>query len=321
MSSLRETTIGLIGFGEIGKKCHGPALREKYKVYPLRLVGIGDVHPQDIYPDVMFVEDYRDLLKRNDIDAISIATPPNTHYQIAIDALRVGKHVMVEKPPALTMEQLNEMEKVAEDVGVVLFTAFHTRYRDEVVGAKEYLVNQDISEIEIVRFQNVHNYHDTEKGWIFNKEIGGGGIVMDDGSNFISSTLGALGDNADFTVTSVRLGSPPGIAVETNADVNFLVNKHVRGSLKMNWLHEGDEVGTITIRTLQDECVIDLVKSQLLRNGKPIIGEAAKKQSVFDMSIEYQRVYADFAQAIADGICSVRKKELQFVLDVYKQAG
>jgi hypothetical protein len=54
-------------------------------------------------------KDYRDLIARSDIDAVVVATPNYLHHQMTVDALREGKHVLCEKPPALTARQVKEM--------------------------------------------------------------------------------------------------------------------------------------------------------------------------------------------------------------------
>ena len=105
-----ETSVGLIGLGEIGARAHCPALIRETQRHRLRLIAIADpTHSKkkDQLPEslidqltaVDFTVDYHELLARADIDAISVATPPNTHYEIATVALHEGKHVMLEKPP------------------------------------------------------------------------------------------------------------------------------------------------------------------------------------------------------------------------------
>jgi len=64
-------------------------------------------------------QDYRQLLDRNDIDAVTIGTPDHWHVKIAIDALRAGKHVYCEKPLTLTVDEGRQLLKVVEQTGKV----------------------------------------------------------------------------------------------------------------------------------------------------------------------------------------------------------
>ncbi len=69
--------------------------------------------------DVEVLQDYRKLLDRQDIDAVTIGTPDHWHVKIAIDALRAGKHVYCEKPLTLTVDEGKELLKVVEETGKV----------------------------------------------------------------------------------------------------------------------------------------------------------------------------------------------------------
>src|SRR5262249_32745276 len=61
------------------------------------------------HPTTVTTRDYRDLLRDPTIDAIAIATPVQTHYDLALKALRAGKHVFVEKPLAQTTDQVRHL--------------------------------------------------------------------------------------------------------------------------------------------------------------------------------------------------------------------
>jgi predicted dehydrogenase len=96
--------IAVLGYGY-----WGPNLARNIADHPdYRLVAIADPDPERLalagrrYPDVDVVTDPAQVLARGDIDAVAIATPPSTHYPLALEALQQGKHVLVEKPLAET---------------------------------------------------------------------------------------------------------------------------------------------------------------------------------------------------------------------------
>lgn len=73
-------------------------------------------------------EDYREMLEKEALDAVSVATPDHLHREIAVGAARAGKHVLVEKPLDVTVEGATEMVRAARDAGVLLQVDFHKRY-------------------------------------------------------------------------------------------------------------------------------------------------------------------------------------------------
>ncbi len=76
--------------------------------------------------------DYREMLRTDEIDFVAIATPSGTHYQIAIDCLNYGKHVLVEKPMALSTAHMDEMVSLAEKKNLKLGVCFQNRFNPPV---------------------------------------------------------------------------------------------------------------------------------------------------------------------------------------------
>ncbi len=85
------------------------------------------------------VTDYHEVLNDPQIEAVSVCTPNNVHAQIAIDALRAGKHVLCEKPAARTYAEALEMQKVQHETGRVLNIGVVNRFNDSVNRIKEYI--------------------------------------------------------------------------------------------------------------------------------------------------------------------------------------
>ena len=110
---MRTLGVGMVGYGFIGK-VHTISflnLPFYYKPVPakLKMVGVCSYPVSDAEEGIsqagfeFATDDYRDLLKRDDIDIISVCTPNNLHKDIVIDALNAGKHVNCEKPLALNL--------------------------------------------------------------------------------------------------------------------------------------------------------------------------------------------------------------------------
>ncbi len=102
----------MIGIGVIGYGYWGPNLVRNFaEARGSRVVAVSDLRSdrlavaQSRYPAIHTTTDYRELLSDAKIDAVAIATPVSTHFDLAMRALRAGKHILVEKPLAATVEQ------------------------------------------------------------------------------------------------------------------------------------------------------------------------------------------------------------------------
>ncbi|KKT16762.1 MAG: hypothetical protein UV98_C0023G0022 [Parcubacteria group bacterium GW2011_GWB1_43_6] len=310
----KKINLALIGFGSIGL-IHAAALRKLEKQTGIVLKAVADPKPKNKSLNLLYFQDYRKILEDKNINVVTIATPPNTHYQITKEALAAGKDVLLEKPPTLRIEQLSELAGIATKNNLVLFTAYHACYRPEVDLAGQELKDKKVREVEISYGEYVLNYHNSQ-GWIFNPEIAGGGIIMDSGINAISIIQTVL-PYSNLRVIKTKLSKKSNFKVETSAEVNFTLGEIGKGVLKMNWFHRGDEIRQITFRTENDIYVLDIVQNQLTKNGVPLMGQDDERRMV-DMNIEYEGVYKDFTDHLIRRESLVRTKELKFVLDVYK---
>src|SRR3989344_292509 len=188
--------VGVIGVGAIGT-IHCDVIKSFPPKSKLFLGATADTHPLKD-SDVTHHLDYKGLLADKTINAVSICTPPNTHYGLAMEALEAGKHVLVEKPPALTLEQVDEMEARAKRSGLVLFTALHAIYSPEVQVAISEMRGAQIDRIAII-YNEDHSRDDPNK-WLFDPFQAGGGGVMDSGINAVSVARRIVSGRAVITV-------------------------------------------------------------------------------------------------------------------------
>ena len=113
-------------------------------------------HMRSLYPKLETTTDYRRLLSRADIDAIVVATPPETHHRLAIEALRAGKHVFVEKPLALSGSEGAEMVTEAERAKRVLLVGHTFVYTAAVNKIKEVIESGELGDIFYVSTTRVN---------------------------------------------------------------------------------------------------------------------------------------------------------------------
>jgi predicted dehydrogenase len=108
------------------------------------------------YPDARITGDFGELLAADDVDAVVIATPVPTHYPLARAALEAGKHVFVEKPPAMRAAEMEELIGLAEAQGLVLMPGHLLLYHPAVQKLKEIVDGGELGEV-LVAYGNRQN--------------------------------------------------------------------------------------------------------------------------------------------------------------------
>ena len=142
-------TVGVIGYGY-----WGPNLVRNFVEAPGGRVGfVTDVRAEPLahvtarYPSARVSTDYRDLINDPAVDAVAIATPVSSHFELAIAALRAGKHVLVEKPMTATSDQALALIDEADTRGLVLMVDHTFVYTNAVKKIRELTQGGDLGEI------------------------------------------------------------------------------------------------------------------------------------------------------------------------------
>jgi len=177
---------GIVGCGPVFNWgwMHGQWL----KVVPeMELVAFCDRDPAALertlpeFPGVDGHTDLAEMLRRDDIDMVSVVTPHNTHAALVIQCLRAGKHTVVEKPMCLTIPEADAMVEAACEAGRTL-AVYHNRRHDGNVRAIHELVKQgtlgEVFHIEVcaMGYSQDPNYGRPGDPWRASKAISGGGL-------------------------------------------------------------------------------------------------------------------------------------------------
>jgi predicted dehydrogenase len=232
-ASLRAALIGcgdisrshMRSYGELGvqtvalcdvNRANAEALREKH-----------DLPEAEIYTD------HRELLKRDDLDFVSVATPVALHVPITLDALAAGLHVACEKPSALSIDENRQVIRAAEEAGkkVIFFSA---RMRGGYAKlARQYIQDGDLGEIYRVDVQYYRRRGRpgldcvTHAHWFLDSQYAGGGVIMDMGQYFMDMVLHMTGwpeiDSAlAYTFTGHDHDLPPERVFDVEEHCTFL---------------------------------------------------------------------------------------------------
>jgi predicted dehydrogenase len=143
-----------VGVGVVGYGYWGPNLvRNFVSNSSARVVSISDLDPEKLaasrrlYPSVATTDRYEDLLEDSSIDAIAIATPVRTHYELALAALKAGKHVMVEKPLAPSTDQVRRLIDEADRRGLTLMVDHTFLYTPAVQKIRELITQGQLGDV------------------------------------------------------------------------------------------------------------------------------------------------------------------------------
>lgn len=197
--------VGVVGLGWAGRTHVESFLR----LPDVRLIGLADPDGDRLsaagqaYGVSHLYSDYEPLVSRDDVDAISVATPNFLHAPVAIAALNKGKHVLCEKPMARTGPEAEAMVDAALKAGRVLQVAFNHRARADVQALKRHVDSGGLGRIYYANAYWLRRSGIPGLGsWFTNKQMSGGGPLIDLGIHVLDMALFLLGEPRAVTVSA-----------------------------------------------------------------------------------------------------------------------
>jgi predicted dehydrogenase len=181
--------IGLLAYGAIGHE-HNHAVQN---TEGLELTAVCDVNPEriaaarELAPDVAAFADAQELLDSGLVDLVVVSTPPNTHHYWAMEALRRGIHVVLEKPMALTAAECDEAMALASEKGLTLIVFQNRRFDADFVTIRRLIREGAIG--EVFQYDSfVGGYSRPCDYWHSDVAVSGGAI-FDWGSHYLDQIL------------------------------------------------------------------------------------------------------------------------------------
>jgi D-galactose 1-dehydrogenase len=292
--------IAIIGYGKIARDQHVPSIAANAD-FELAAI-VSPRSPADagvpVYPShaAMLAE------MPGAIDAAAICTPPTVRLDVAGACLAAGLDVLVEKPPAATLGEIEEMERLARASGRTLFTAWHSQHAACVPAAREALAGKEIRALHILWHEDVRKWHPGQE-WIW---APGGFGVFDPGINALSIATRILPGR--LIVREARLSFPANRQTPIAARIAF---EGERGAFDadLDWRYTRGERWTIAVETA------DGMALELLDGGArmTVDGEAREARSPG----EYPSLYARFAELVASRTSDVDREPLRIVADAF----
>lgn len=254
---MKPVRYGIVGAGFVGPH-HIEAVRRLGFVEVVALAGSNlesarrkaqQLHVPKAYGS------YQELVDDPAIDVVDIATPTWLHHPVAMAAIANGKHVIVDKPLAMTSGQAREMRDAAQTAGVVNAVTFNYRYHPVVQHAKAMIANGEVGHIRFVHGQYLQEWllHDTDFSWRLEADKAGAACVIGDaGAHWF--------DMAEY-LTGLRI-------VRVLADLNTMIKVRKRPLVKSREAFAPVEAG----KTEDYNVSVDDLSTVLIRFDNGAVG-------------------------------------------------
>jgi UDP-N-acetylglucosamine 3-dehydrogenase len=241
------TRIAVVGCGAIARRTHVPAFKQmdgvELTAFASRSMGSAEAAAKEAATpeqsgdgkgsSPLVTDDWRKVIDRDDVDVVDICSPNSLHREQAVAAAKAGKHVLVEKPIACTVDEADEMIDAAEASGVVLHVAHNVRYLPLATAAREAIPR--LGKLVGVRAAFGHagpKGWAPDATWFFDTKLSGGGALIDLGIHALDLLRFVTGLEAE-EVTALTLGPEP---AEDAAQVAIKFRDGAIGSLHASWV-------------------------------------------------------------------------------------
>src|SRR5688572_9342086 len=145
------------------------------------------------YPDVRQFADYKAMLKEVDCDAVSVCTPNGLHAENTITALEAGRHVLVEKPMAMSAKEAQKMMDASKRAGKKIIVGFQHRFDPKTKLIRDQIAADSFGKILYVRAQALRRRGIPNWGVFGRKELQGGGPMIDIGVHILETAHYMIG--------------------------------------------------------------------------------------------------------------------------------
>jgi predicted dehydrogenase len=225
---LKTVRVGIVGCGRVTETRHLAALRGVRGVEASALADVDAARLSrvaDAYGVRRLYEDWRALITDENVDAVAVCVPPALHAEVALAALDAGKHVFIEKPLALTLEECDLLDAAAERAdGLKVAVGFNMRFHRLVREAREHVERGRLGRVKLVRtvFASGMRARPEYPEWRRRRESGGGAI-FELGTHHFDLVRFVLGEEAREVYASCdETDETSVVALKTDGDVQVV---------------------------------------------------------------------------------------------------
>lgn len=289
--------VALVGVGKIARDQHVPAIAADPDF--TLVAGVSRHASIDGVPNF---PDLAGFLVDGPEAAVALCVPPSVRTPMALAALAAGRDVLLEKPPAATLGEVEAMTAAATAAGRVLFATWHSRFAHAVAPAKAWLAGRTVRSVHISWKEDVRRWHPGQ-AWIW-QPAGFG--VFDPGINALSILTEIL--PGAFTLQEATLTFPSNCDTPIAATLAMTGAAGFPATADFDWRQEGPQSWTITVET-------DGGRLELRDGGARMLVDGAETTAGPDR--EYPNIYRRFAALIAARESDVDASPLRICADAF----
>jgi D-galactose 1-dehydrogenase len=295
---MAKIKIAIVGLGKIARDQHIPSLHSSDA---FELAGIASPHHKlDAVPSFGDIETL--LREVPGIEAVALCTTPQVRYGIARFALAQGLHVLLEKPPGVTVSEVRALADFAQLQGVTLYASWHSRHARAVEPARAWLKARKILSVAVAWKEDVRVWHPGQP-WIW--EAGGLG-VFDPGINALSILTHII--PGGLALKSAELSYPSNCETPIAAQLSLADSRGAVTKVELDFLQTGRQTWDIDVET-------DAGRLNLSKGGTVMTVDG--KSVATAQATEYANLYAHFAQLVRERRSDVDFAPLQLVADAF----
>ncbi len=205
---MRSIRVGLIGYGYSGATFHAPLIASIEKMILTRIASSNAGKVLQNFPEVAVAADPAVVIEAEDVDLIVIATPNDSHHGLARQALRAGKHVVLEKPFTVNVAEAQELIQLAQERKLLLSVFHNRRWDGDFLTLRRCIESGMLGEINTCQVHIDRYRPEVRKRWR-EEDLPGAGTLYDLGSHLIDQALVLFGtpDSVSADVGIQRPGS------------------------------------------------------------------------------------------------------------------
>lgn len=297
---MKKIALGIIGCGIAARELHLPALRKLSSRFEITAVcnhteAKGTLMAK-LAGGVPHFLDYRELLRRNDVEAVDIVLPITLNYRVTRDALRAGKHVIVEKPIATDLREGREMLRLPKRYRKVMMVAENYRYRPlfrQVLHLlQDNAIGRPYASIWTVLTRLTRDNPYAQTSWRIRHKYRGG-FLTDAGVHNVAAIRMLFGEIK--SVASSTQSINPLIGKLDSLNFLYETEKGVKGTFTFLFSAIGHPEDRLLIFGTKGTLGVTKDRIQLLREGKDNAVISVKEESGF------REEFLDFYSAIREG--------------------
>jgi D-galactose 1-dehydrogenase len=293
---MQKIKIAIAGLGKIARDQHVPVIAAS-SAFELAAVA----SPNSKLDGVRCYGNLDSLLRAEpDVAAVALCTTPHVRYDMARLALERGLPVLLEKPPGVTLSEVQSLAELAARKGVALFASWHSRHAAAVEPARAWLADRRVTNVSVAWKEDVRVWHPGQK-WIW--KAGGLG-VFDPGINALSILTRILAGG--LALREAALSYPSNCETPIAAQLRLTTSTGMPVRVELDFLQTGTQTWDIAVETDAGRLTLSMGGTVMRVDDRVVpTGEQS----------EYSSLYEHFAALVRNNAIDVDLAPFQLVAD------